>query len=127
MKMILKETEEKSSGKLKKLAKSLSEHVVSEPALKDKVVKAYKGFDTWKALKPCISEDWFKEDEIENLGNEANLWRNELAHSKRSYEPKLETIRSVRLLEHLNYAIVLRQLGYEDDEIKYILQFALKR
>ena len=127
MKMILKETEEKASGKLKKLAKSLSEHVISEPALEDKIVKAYSGFDTWDPLKPCISDEWFKEDEIQTLGHEANLWRNDLAHSKRSYEPKLETIRAVRLLEHLNYAIVLRQLGYEDEEIKYLLQVALKR
>ena len=127
MKMILAELEKKSTGKLKKLAKSLSDHVISEPALEDKVMKAYKGFEDWKALKPCINEEWFHEDEIKVLGHEANLWRNELAHSKRSYEPKIETIKAIRLLEHLNYAIVLRKLGYTDDEILSLLEYVLKR
>ncbi len=42
-------------------------------------MKAYNGFSTWKPLKACISQEWFKEDEIETLAKEANLWRNELA------------------------------------------------
>ena len=128
--MILEEVAKKSKGKfgkLRKLALSMEKHIISEPALEDKVMKAYKGYDGWNPLKPCIDEKWFKEDEIKTLGHEVNLWRNELAHTKRSYEPKLETIRAVRLLEHFNYAIVLRELGYGDEEIKYLLEQSLER
>lgn len=130
MKKILEDVAEKSkgeSGKLRKLAKSLSDHVLNEPALEDKILKAYRGYDGWNALKPCFDEAWFTDDEIKKLGHEINLWRNDLAHSKRTYEPKLETLRAVRLLEHFNYAIVLRQIGYEDEEIKELLTHALIR
>ena len=130
MRMILEEVAEKSKGKfgkLRKLALSMANHVISEPGLEDKLMKAYRGYSGWNSLKPCIDDNWFKEDEIETLGHEVNLWRNELAHTKRSYEPKVETIRAVGLLEHLNYAIVLRKLGYNDEEIKNLLEQALKR
>lgn len=116
-----------SSGKLKKLAKSLSSHIICEPALEDKIWKAYNGYKNWLPLKSCISEEWFSEDEIRTLGHEANEWRNELAHSKRTYEPSIDTIRAVRLIEHLNYAIVLRKIGFKDDEIQNILQEILVR
>ncbi|OON85009.1 hypothetical protein BXO88_14575 [Oribacterium sp. C9] len=127
MKMILKEIEAKSTGKLRELAKSLSKNVVREPALEDKVIKVYKGYDKWPALALCISEDWYKPDEIRALGDEANQWRNELAHAKRSYEPSENTVRAIRLLEHMNYAIVLRKIGFSDEEIKKILENALIR
>lgn len=111
--------------------KSLGDHVVTEPSLEGKIVKAYKGYNEdkeanqWKALKPCINEDIFNPEEIPKLAREANLWRNELAHSKRSYAPNEDTIRAVRLMERLNYAIVMRQLGYNDDEIKELIDNAL--
>ena len=127
MKMLLNELASKQKGKLKELAKSLAKNVVREPALEDKVWKAYKGFDNWSPLKPCLSEEWFLKDEIKKLAHEVNQWRNELAHSKRSYEPKIDTIRAVRLLEHMNYAIVLRELGYGDSEIKELLGAILIR
>ena len=57
---------------------------------------------------------------------EANLWRNELAHSIRSYEPNVRTIKAVRLMEHLNYAIVLRYIGYNDEEIGNLLKEILE-
>ena len=128
MKMILKEIESNSlNSKLRELARNLSKNVVREPALKDKVWKVYKGDEKWESFETCFSEEWYRKDEIQILGEEVNRWRNELAHSKRSYEPKLDTIRSVRLLEHLNYAIVLRQLGFSNDEIKELLEWTLKR
>lgn len=127
LKRVLKEFADVNTGKAKKLAKSLLNHVVSEPSLSDKIMKAYNGFSTWKPLKACVSQEWFKEDEIETLAEEANLWRNELAHEKRSYESKVDTIRAIRLVEHLNYAIVLRQLGYDDGEIQELLKYTLLR
>ena len=127
MKMILCEIEDKTCGKLKKLAKSLEQNVIREPALEDKIWKVYKGDSGEEPFEPCISESWFKKDEIRKLGHEANLWRNELAHSKGSYEPKLDTIRAIRLLEHLNYAIVLRKMGFNNNEIKELLQVVLRR
>lgn len=127
MKMILKEIESKSTGKLKELAKNLAKNVVREPALEDKVMKAYTGYDNWRPLTTCISEEWYKPDEIKTLGWEANQWRNDLAHAKRSYEPNENTVRAIRLLEHINYAIVLRVLGFSDEETKDILEKVLKR
>ena len=127
MKMILKEIESKSTGKLKELAKNLAKNVVREPALEDKVMKAYTGYDNWRPLTTCISEEWYKPDEIKTLGCEANQWRNDLAHAKRSYEPNENTVRAIRLIEHINYAIVLRVLGFSDDETRDILEKVLKR
>lgn len=127
IKMVLHEFAEKNTGKAKKLALSLEKNVVREPALEEKVKKAYLGYDEWKPLKPCIDSGWFNEDEIIDLAREANAWRNELAHEKRSYEPNLKTIRAIRLIEHLNYAIVLRELGYEDLEIHDFLENILAR
>ena len=125
LKRALQDFADANSGKTRKLAKSLINHVVSEPSLSDKILKAYNGFSTWKPLKACISPKWFKEDEIKLLAEEANLWRNELAHEKRTYIPSVKTIRAIRLVEHLNYAIVLRQLGYDDSEIEHLLEFTL--
>ena len=105
----------------------MSSHIIREPALEDKIWKAYKGYTNWTPLKNCILEEWFSEDEIKALGHGANEWRNELAHSKRSYEPSIDTIRAIRLIEHFNYAIVLRQIGYDDEEIKGILKEILVR
>lgn len=127
LKNVLQDFADANTGKAKKLAKSLVNHVVSEPSLSDKIMKAYNGFSTWKPLKDCLSQAWFKENEIETLAEEANLWRNELAHEKRSYIPSVKTIRAVRLVEHLNYAIVLRQLGYDDGEIQELLENTLLR
>lgn len=122
---VLETIVENSSGDKKKLAKNLMKHVLVEPALEDKVWKVYNGYDEWKPIRPCISEEWFKDDEIKELGSEMNQWRNDLAHSKREYKPNVNTIRAVRLIEHLNYSIVLRELGYNDNEIKDILSHVL--
>ena len=61
------------------------------------------------------------------LATEANEWRNELAHDKREYVPNVNAIKAIRLLEHMNYSIVLRQAGYSDEEINYILKEILIR
>ena len=121
LKKLLEEFANTNGGKAKKLAKALCNHVVSEPALSDKIMKAYNGYGEWKALKPCIHDQWFREETIRSLALEANSWRNELAHEKRTYEPSVKTIEAVRLIEHLNYAIVLRQLACTDDEIMDLL------
>lgn len=127
IKMLLHEFAGKNTGKAKKLALSLENNVVREPALEEKVKKAFLGYDKWKPLKPCIDSAWFCENEIVELAKEANAWRNELAHEKRSYEPNVKTIRAIRLIEHLNYAIVLRKLGYVDSEIHDFLENILTR
>lgn len=115
------------TGKAKERIKDLSRNVVREPALEEKIKKAYGGYGEWQPLKPCLSSEWFNESDIGELAREANKWRNDLAHEKRSHEPNLNTIRAVRLLEHLNYAIVLRELGYADCEIKKLLEKTLIR
>ena len=37
------------------------------------------------------------------------------------------SIKQKVLIEHLNYAIVLRQIGYDNDEIKQLLENVLVR
>lgn len=114
------------TGKAKKLAKSLLKHV-GDVSLSEKIIAAYEGYAGWDALKPCISEDWFHAKDIEKLADAANEWRNELAHEKREYKPSVDTINAIRLVEHLNYAIVLRKIGYDDREIQLLLDKALTR
>lgn len=115
-----------SNRKLKKLAKSLMRFITIE-SLKEKVLNVYEGYDEWDGLKSCISEEWYKKEEIEELAKEINNWRNELAHENRLYTPTIKTIRAVRLLEHMNYAIVLRQIGCTDEEICLFLEKVLIR
>lgn len=91
----------------------------------EKMRKVIDGYDGWSPVKPIL-KDWFGND-YELLMKAANDWRNELAHEKRSYEPDLNTVKAVRLVEHLNYCIVLRKAGYNDDEISAILECTLAR
>lgn len=93
----------------------------------DKIKKVYEGYADWIGLKECINMKWFDEIDVDILSEEINTWRNELAHEKREYTPNKDTITAVRFLEHLNYAIVLRSIGYEDNEIKEILQNILEK
>ena len=84
-----------------------------------------EGYDGWAPIKPVL-RDWFGSDYIA-LTKVANDWRNELAHEKRSYEPDENTVMAIRLVEHLNYSIVLRIAGYSDEEISAILENTLAR
>ena len=127
MKEYLEKIENSSTGNLRKLAKRLKKIVLLEPSLEDKVLNVYNGYEGWDPLEACISEEWYRKDEINMLAKEINEWRNELAHEKKTYTPSIDTIRAVRLLEHLNYAIVLRQIGWNDDEIKMFLDSVLTR
>lgn len=127
MREYLENIENSSTGKLKELAKRLKKMVLIEPSLKDKVQNAYDGYEGWESLELCISDEWYKKDEIIKLAQEINDWRNELAHEKREYIPQIDTIRAVQLLEHLNYAIVLRQIGCSDCEIQCFLEKMLNR
>ena len=69
---------------------------------------------------------WFGVD-VSDLADAANEWRNELAHEKREYCPDVKAIRANRLVEHLNYCIILRKAGYSNEEIKNIIQEILAR
>ena len=108
------------SGKLKAKAKSFKNGLNPSMSLSEKMRKVIDGYDEWSPVKPIL-KDWFGND-YELLMKAANDWRNELAHEKRSYEPDLNTVKAVRLVEHLNYCIVLRKAGYNDDEISAILE-----
>lgn len=113
------------SGKLKVKAKSFKKGLSPSMPLSEKMRKVIDGYDGWSPVKPIL-KDWFGND-YELLMKAANDWRNELAHEKRSYEPDLNTVKAVRLVEHLNYCIVLRKAGYNDDEISAILECTLAR
>lgn len=113
------------SGDKKRKAKRLFGSISPTVSLKDKICKVYNGYDSWLGLKTVLFE-YFGED-VTELAGVANQWRNELAHEKREYEPDRNVISSVRLVEHLNYCIVLRLAGYSDDVIKRIIEEILTR
>ncbi len=115
-----------TTGKKQEKAKKFLKGLGPQIPLEGKIQKAYNGYTSWAPLSSIISE-LFNGEDIAALAKEANSWRNELAHDKREYIPSIEAIKAIRLVEHLNYAIVLRYAGYNDDEIKEILSDLLAR
>lgn len=116
---------ENATGKKKKKAKDFKKSLMPQISLEDKVLKVYGGYENWDSLLPILAE-WFGDD-VSELASAANLWRNELAHEKREYQPDVNVILAVRLVEHLNYCIILRKAGYNDEAIKSILAEVLVR
>lgn len=116
---------ETATGKKKKKAKDFKKSLRPQVSLEDKIMKAYNGYKTWQALNPILAE-WFGDD-VSELASAANLWRNELAHEKREYQPDINVINAVRLIEHINCCIILRRAGYDDEQIKSILSEILTR
>lgn len=114
-----------SSGKKKQKAEKYKKSLSPQIPLEEKVKKVYNGYSEWKPLKPLLTE-WFGDD-ISALANAANSWRNELAHEKREYQPTVDVINAVRLIEHINYCIVFRHAGYSDEKIKSIIAEILVR
>lgn len=114
------------SKKKREKAKDFQKGLAPQISLKDKIKKVYKGYSNWQTLSEAFNE-LFEKDDIPVLAKEANDWRNELAHDKREYVPNINAIKAIRLLEHINYAIVLRQAGYSDEEINYIIKEILVR
>ena len=115
----------KSCRKIKKKAKSFIKSLKPQVSLEEKILRTFNGYSNWLPLKSILS-DWFGKD-IKELAKVANLWRNELAHERREYEPDINVIRAVRLMEHINYCIVLRHARYSDEQIKTILNETLIR
>lgn len=113
------------SGKKKDKAKGIKKRMSPDLALSEKMRKVLEGYNGWAPVKPVLL-DWFESD-YTPLTRAANDWRNELAHEKRSYEPDENTVKSIRLVEHLNYSIILRIAGYSDEEISAILENTLAR
>ncbi len=91
-----------------------------------KILKVYNGYTNWEPLSNII-DDLFNGENIAKLASAANLWRNELAHNKREYMPTIDAIKAIRLVEHLNYTMVLRYADYNDNQIKAILTELLIR
>lgn len=116
---------ETATGKKKKKAKDFKKSLMPQISLEDKILKVYGGYENWDSLLPVLVE-WFGDD-VSELASAANLWRNELAHEKREYQPDVNVIHAVRLVEHLNYCIILRKAGYSDEAIKSILAEVLVR
>ena len=113
------------TGKKKKKAKDFMKSLRPQVSLNEKVIKVFDGYSTWQPLKPILTE-WFGDD-VTDLASAANLWRNELAHEKREYQPDINVIKAIRLIEHINYCIVLRCAGYPDEQIKQIVMDTLAR
>ncbi len=108
-----------AKGKKKTKAKNFKKTLKPQISLEEKIIKAYNGYSNWSPLSAILLE--FFGDDISELAKTANEWRNELAHEKRTYQPDVNVIYAMRLVEHLNYCIVLRCAGYTDEEIKSII------
>lgn len=130
IKNLLDEYIKNNKGAKRRKAKSFRKLLIPQVSLKEKILKSYNGYSTadgqtWEPLKPILSK-WFGEN-IEELAGVANLWRNELAHEKREFEPDESVIAAIRLIEHINYCIVLRRAGYNDTQIKAIISDILSK
>jgi hypothetical protein len=115
----------KHTGKEKDTAKQILKKVsdACEPSLSEKIYKVYKGYasdnEQWSSLEfafPKINNDMAKQ-----LSKLASEWRNEVAHEKREFEISSEAYVAMRFVEYLNYCIVLRHVGYSDNEIRDIV------
>ena len=84
--------------------------------------KTIKGYGDWKSLENIITPEY---TDYDPLAHEENLWRNEQAHNKNDFVVTGNTIRAVRMTEHVNYCIVLRHCGYSNDEIRAIIKEVL--
>ncbi len=125
IKQMIENYAQQQSGKKRKKALGIAKSITPDLPLCEKIRKTYKGYksDTgteWTGLEDILGE-WF--NDIDSLADVANNWRNELAHCKREYAPDENVIYAMRLIEHINYVIVLRNAMYEDREIKNILYF----
>lgn len=125
MKKLLDEYISSTSGKKKSKANSFKKGLKPQISLEEKILKAYNGYGDWASLSEVLSE-WFGTD-VKELAKAANDWRNELAHEKREYCPDVKAVHAIRLVEHLNYCIILRKAGYNNEEIKNILEGILAR
>jgi len=125
MKKLVQNYIDESSGRIKTKAKEFHKSIRPEISLGQRITKVYNGYEGWKSVKTILS-GWFGED-VSGLADIANEWRNELAHGKREFEPNKNVITATRLVEHLNYCMVLREAGYTDDEIELIIENILSR
>lgn len=108
------------SGKKKKIFNSVCNSIKQIPlSLEQKIIKAYEGYEGWETLSKCLEEDY--KSKINIYANEANKWRNELAHDKSDYNPTIATINAMRFIEKINYCIILRKAGFTDSQIKTIV------
>ena len=115
-----------TTGKKQEKAKKFLKGLAPQIPLEGKILKVCNGYAGWQPLSDIISE-LFAGENVAVLAREANAWRNELAHDKREYIPTVDAIKAVRLVEHINYAIVLRHAGYNNVEIKGIISQLLVR
>ena len=109
-----------NTGKKKSKAQNFLKSISPNISLKEKICKTYVGYENWSGLVNILGEQF--DSKIEELAGIANTWRNELAHEKWEFEPDKRVISAIRLVEHINYCIVLRQAGYIDAEISAIVE-----
>lgn len=122
---LLEDYLKKVTGEKRRIAKRLKKSLRPRISLKEIIIKVYNGYDDWTGLENIL--DGFFTYNIDDLAKAANEWRNALAHHKKECEPDVKIVHAIRLLEHLNYCIVLRVAGYEDNEIKNIVENILTR
>lgn len=121
---ILDEYIQNATGKKRKKAKSFKKSLRPNLSTMDKIIKVYNGYQDWNSLSNIF--DTMTEGTLELYAETINLWRNDLAHRKREYEPNAETIKAIKFLEKVNYCIIFRKANYSDDEIRNIIEHIFK-
>ncbi len=135
--VLMKQYASNQKGKKKRKSQDFMKGLSPVIPLDEKIKKVYSGYKgykeiegkkeyvEWKSLEGVLGE-WFGGD-VNKLARVARDWRNELAHEKNEYQPDESVIGAIRLVEHINYCINLRNANYSDDEIKEIIRQVLKR
>lgn len=120
--LIQKEYVDKQHGKRKKIGKDVVKFLKPSISLGDLLKKTIKGYDGWVSLEDVITP---KYPDYDKLAHEENLWRNEQAHNKNDFVVTQDTVRAVRMTEHVNYCIVLRHCGFSNEDIAAITKEVL--
>lgn len=109
---------ETATGKKKKVAKDIVKKLNPMLSLGDKIKKAISGYGEWESLESVINRAYPNWEELADVANE---WRNEIAHEKRKAIPTSNTIAAIRLVELLNYSLILRAAGFPNKSISKIV------
>lgn len=121
-----KEYDSKAKKKLKFFQKVLSNIDVS---LSEKIVFVLK--DLNEILKPFIDDIYHlnnsEPDTYEKMGERLQTQRNNFAHGNLDKEFDADAILNIVILEWVNYAMVLKKLGYSDIEIRNLINKIFKR
>jgi hypothetical protein len=99
--------------------------------LEQKIMKVFCGYEGWKSLREIFINNNFgkgvSNEECKKHASRMNEIRNEYAHGKNTVHFEIDeefsnAVDATNFVEKLNYCIVLRACGYEDEIIKKFVE-----